>query len=93
MLFRSYRWGGQTLKDANRARTPEQLEAMRQKCPIATLRGDMESRDLIDAARFEGVVHQARERIAAAERKARGYEKLPANAARPLDGLLNVYAS
>jgi 2-oxoisovalerate dehydrogenase E1 component len=91
--LKAFRWGGQTLKDPNRARTPEQLDAMREKCPIATLRGQLEEQGLIDAARFERIIADACAQIAAGEAKARSYAPLPANPAKPLAPLLNVYAS
>jgi len=90
--LKAYRWGGQTLKDPNRARTPDQLEVMRQKCPIALLRGDMEARGLLSGSDFDRMASRARERILAAEQIARAYAPLP-NASSALDGLLNVYAS
>ena len=91
--LKAYRWGGQTLKDPNRARTPEQLDAIRQKCPIETLRGQLEEQGVIDAPRFERIAVEARAQIAAGENKARSNDALPANPASPLDHLLNVYAS
>jgi len=90
--LKAHRWGGQTLKDPNRARTPEQLEAMRRRCPIALLRGDMEARGLLKGSDFNRIVDEARRQILAAEEAARSYSPLP-NAAGVLDGLLNVYAS
>ena len=91
--LKAYRWGGQTLKDPNRGRSEQELQASRQRCPIALLRHDMESQGLLDAARFDRIVADARGRIDTAEKTARSYAMLPANKSTPLDGLMSVYAS
>lgn len=91
--LKAHRWGGQTLKDPNRARSEQELLTLRQRCPIALLRHDMESQGLLDAAHFDRVVADARGQIDKAEKAARGYEMLPANKSTPLDGLMSVYAS
>jgi TPP-dependent pyruvate/acetoin dehydrogenase alpha subunit len=91
--LKAFRWGGQTLKDPNRSRSPEQLDAMREKCPIATLRRQLEEQGLMDAALFERMTADARGRIADGEEKARSYDPLPADPVKSLAPLLNVYAS
>ena len=91
--LKAYRWGGQTLKDPNRARSEEELQALRRKCPLALLRHDMEAEGLLDAGRFEQIVTHARSRIEQAESKARSFAGLPADPPTPPSSLMSVYAA
>jgi TPP-dependent pyruvate/acetoin dehydrogenase alpha subunit len=91
--LKAFRWGGQTLKDTNRARSEQEMQAARERCPIERLRRDMEAQGMLDAARFEKILAASRGQIDKAEKAARGFPMLPASTSASQSGLMSVYAS
>ena len=74
--LKAYRWGGQTLKDADMNRPPEEKAAARQKCPIARLKAALVDEKAIRAEEFDAMVERTREMIEAAAAEVRARPEL-----------------
>jgi pyruvate dehydrogenase E1 component alpha subunit len=62
----TYRWRGHSKSDANRYRTQEEIEAWKQKCPIARFREQLIVRGELTEAEADEIERQARDEIDAA---------------------------
>jgi pyruvate dehydrogenase E1 component alpha subunit len=62
----TYRWRGHSKSDANRYRTQEEIEAWKQKCPIARFRKQLIVRGELTEAEADEIERQARDEIDAA---------------------------
>lgn len=72
----AYRWGGQTLKDADRTRPQAEKDAARERCPIDRLAGALVCQGKLTTAGREAMAAAARARIHAAELEARALPSL-----------------
>ena len=70
----------------------QELQEMRKECPIALLRHDLETAELLNAGGFNAIVANARSRIKQAEALARSYPMLTPKTSAPLEDLTSVYA-
>lgn len=69
--LKAYRWGGQTLKDPDRTRPPEEKAAARARCPIVQLRQKLTAAGALTDPDFDSIVATARASIEEAEAQAR----------------------
>ena len=76
--LKAYRWGGQTLKDADKVRPPQEKADARNRCPIAKLRTTLLLTGTLTEDRFDQLVSIARARIAKAEAAVRARSGLKA---------------
>ena len=79
--LKAYRWGGQTLKDADLLRPQEEKAAAREKCPIARLKAALIDESAIQAEEFEAMVKRTREEIESTAAQVRTWPELRAGTA------------
>jgi len=84
---KTYRWMGHSMNDPGIYRTPEEVEAWKQKCPIKRFEGYLKRRGLLDDGKVEETYRGVNEEIEEAVRFAEA-SPLPL----PEDTLLGVYA-
>jgi pyruvate dehydrogenase E1 component alpha subunit len=76
--LKAYRWGGQTIKDADRVRPAEEKAAARSGCPIDRLRRDLTATGALGDAGFTAMVAETRAAIDEAYEQARSLPPLAA---------------
>jgi TPP-dependent pyruvate/acetoin dehydrogenase alpha subunit len=86
--LKAFRWGGQTLKDADRVRATDEKANARKHCPIERLSRALVSAGTIRKEALEMMARQARERISKAESEARS---LPALVPPPAASILDAF--
>ena len=91
--LKAYRWGGQTLKDADRVRPAQEKADARNKCPITTLKETLVAAGQLKEHEIQALATNARARIADAEAVVRS--RGPIRAPNPPDLLREfpVYAA
>lgn len=90
--LKSYRWGGQTLKDPDTLRPVAEKEAARADCPILRLRACLSEAGLLSEAQYSNIVAGVQRRISSAEREARALPVLERDDPDQLRRMLNTYA-
>jgi len=90
--LKSYRWGGQTLRDADLIRPAAEKEAARANCPILRLKALLEQADLLSDSEFAELVDGVRSRISEAEREARALPALDPDDRDQLASMMRAYA-
>ena len=91
--LKAYRWGGQTLKDPDRVRPPDEKAAARERCPIQRLRERLMSEGALAEDEFQSMVTRTRAEIASAEAQARQKARISPPDESTILSALDPYAS
>jgi pyruvate dehydrogenase E1 component alpha subunit len=91
--LKAYRWGGQTLKDADRVRPAGEKAAARKRCPVETLRTALVADGTIRPSDFDAIVEDVRARIAKAEATTRSLPPISAPSRHDIAREFDPYAA
>lgn len=90
--LKAYRWGGQTIKDADLVRPEEEKAAARKKCPVARLGGALIEEKAISAGEYDAMVERTRQEIEAAAAEVRTRPELQTGSATEMLRKYPAYA-